>query len=131
LGQFLQFNRIDIPDQSEPLNYHQAEELIHQREAAESVLPLPPKQLMEFMVESGHANQFYRTEHVPDVFDGDMVIFSAARSSNGNGSSHLQSWRPYVAGDITTYSVDCEHHEMLTTASLGMYSDQLKLSLEA
>jgi hypothetical protein len=45
--------------------------------------------------------------------------------------SHLQSWRPYVAGDITTYSVDCTHHEMLTTASLSMYGEQLKLSLEA
>jgi amino acid adenylation domain-containing protein len=131
LNQFLRFNRIDIPEQSDPLTYLQAEKLLHQREAVESTLPLPPKQLLEFVVRSGHANQFYRTEHVPDVFDGDMVIFSAARSSNGNGSSHLQSWRPYVAGDIKTYSVDCTHHEMLTTASLSMYGKQLKLSLQA
>ena len=92
---------------------------------------LPPKQLLEFMVQSVTANQLYLQEHVPDVFDGDMVIFSAARSGNENDSSHLQSWRPYVAGDITTHSVDCTHHEMLTTASLSMYGEQLKLSLEA
>ena len=48
----------------------------------------------------------------------------------GTVHPYLQSWRPYVAGDITTYSVDCTHHEMLTTASLSTYSEQLKLSLE-
>jgi thioesterase domain-containing protein/acyl carrier protein len=130
LDQFLRINRIEIPDQSEPLTYRRAEELIHQREEVNSTLPLPPEQLLQFMVQSSHANQFYRAGHVPDVFDGDMVIFSAALSTNGDGSSHLRSWQPYVAGDITTYSVDCTHHEMLTTASLSMYSDQLKLSLE-
>jgi hypothetical protein len=110
---------------------------------------LPPRQLLEFMVKSVNANQLYLLEHVPDVFDGDMVIFSAARSANENNRgprlglrwrgprtrmatrSHLQSWRPYVAGDITAYSVDCTHYEMLTTGSLSMYGEQLKLSLEA
>ena len=43
----------------------------------------------------------------------------------------LQSWRPYVAGDIIAYSVDCTHHEMLTTKSLSLYGQQLKLALEA
>ena len=37
----------------------------------------------------------------------------------------------YVAGDITAHSVDCTHHEMLTTGSLSMYGEQLKLALEA
>jgi len=83
------------------------------------------------MVQSVTANQLYLQGHTPDVFDGDMVIFSAARSGNENDSSHLQSWRPFVAGDIATHSVDCTHHEMLTTASLSMYVEQLKLSLEA
>ena len=128
LEHILQMNHIDIPEQSGPLTYPQAAELIHQQlEAVE----FAPNQLLEFMVQSVTANQLYLQEHVPDVFDGDMVIFSAARSRNGNGSSHLQSWRPYVAGDITTYSVDCTHHEMLTTSSLSMYGEQLKLSLEA
>jgi thioesterase domain-containing protein len=129
LDLFLRSNGIDIPEQSGPLAYRQAEELIRQqREVVELVLP--PRQLFEFMVQSAHANQFYRREHVPDVFDGDMVIFST-RSENGNDSSHLQNWRPYVAGDITVYSVDCAHHEMMTTGSLSLYGQQLKLSLEA
>jgi hypothetical protein len=29
------------------------------------------------------------------------------------------------------YSVDCEHDDMMTTESLDMYGQQLKLSLEA
>ncbi|MGC1153535.1 MAG: hypothetical protein WA925_16150, partial [Mycobacterium sp.] len=69
-------------------------------------------------------------EHVPDVFDGDMVIFSAARSGRNRYSSLLHSWRPYVAGDITGHSVDCTHHEMLSTESLGVYGGRLKLLLE-
>jgi hypothetical protein len=83
------------------------------------------------MVKNAHVNQFYLLEHVPDVFDGDMVIFSAVRSENENDSSHLQSWRPNVAGDITVYSVDCGHSEMMNTGSLSIYGEQLKLSLEA
>jgi thioesterase domain-containing protein/acyl carrier protein len=128
LQHILRTNRIDIQVDSGPLTYRQAEELIHQQEVVE--FALPPKRLLEFMVKSVNANQLYLLEHVPGVFDGDMVIFSAARSGNGN-ESHLQTWRPYVAGDITAYSVGCAHYEMLATGPLSMYGEQLKLSLEA
>ena len=129
LDVFLRFSHIDIPEQSGPLTYRLAEELIRQqRELVEFVLP--PRQLIEFMIQCGHANQFYRLEHVPDVFDGDVIIFSA-RSENENDSPHLQNWQPYVAGDITVYPADCGHHEMMTTGSLSIYGEQLKLSLEA
>ena len=112
-----------------PLTYRQAEELIHQqREAGE--LALPPRHLFEFMVQNHNANQSYLLEHVPDVFDGDMVIFST-RSENENDSSHPQYWRSYVEGDITAYSVDCAHYEMMNTGPLSMYGEQLELSLEA
>ncbi len=130
LDLLLRSHGIDIPEQSGPLTYRQAEELIHQQREVEEFVP-PPRQLLEFMVQSAHADQFYHLEHVPDVFDGDMVIFSAARSGNENDSSPLQSWRPYVAGDITVYSVDCTHNEMMTTGSLSIYGEQLKLALEA
>jgi thioesterase domain-containing protein/acyl carrier protein len=126
LDEYLRFNRIDIPHQSRPLTYRQAEELIHQQHRE---VVLPPRQLFEFMVRSGRANQLYLLEHVADVFDGDMVIFSA-RSENDSDSSQLKSWRPYVAGDITVYPVDCAHNEMMTTESLSIYGQQLKHSLE-
>jgi thioesterase domain-containing protein len=127
LEEFFRFNRIDVPEPSEPLTYERVEELIHQQRAE---VVLPPRQLFDFTVQSGHANQLHRAKHVPDVFDGDMIVFSA-RSRNANDPSHLQIWRPYVAGDITVYPVDCDHHDMMTAESLGMYGRQLKLSLEA
>jgi thioesterase domain-containing protein len=42
-----------------------------------------------------------------------------------------QSWRPFVAGEIIEYSVDCTHQEMLTAESVSWYGPQLKLLLES
>ena len=75
LDQVLRLAGIDKPEQSGPLTYRQAEELIRQQgEVVEFVLP--PRKLHEFMVQRNHANQLYLREHVPEVFDGDVVIFS-------------------------------------------------------
>jgi thioesterase domain-containing protein len=104
LDLFLRSSRIDIPEQSGPLTYRQAEELIRQQgEMVEFVLP--PRQIFEFAVHNHNVNELFLREHVPDVFDGDMIIFSAVRSENENYSCHPQNWRPYVAGDITVYSI--------------------------
>jgi thioesterase domain-containing protein len=54
-----------------------------------------------------------------------MIIFSPVRNESDRSSSPLQNWRPYVAGDITVYPIDCTHQEMLTTESLSMYGKQL------
>ncbi len=126
LEQILRTNRIDVPEEFGSLTYRQAEELIRQREREAVEVALPPQQLLEFVVQRVNANQLYLLEHVPDVFDGDMVIFSAARSQSDRDSSLLQSWRPYVAGDITEHRVDCTHHAMLSTESLSEYGERLK-----
>ncbi len=140
LEYMLRANGIDSPIRSGPLTYRQAEELIDKQE--EVKFTLPPTQMLEFMVKSLNANTLYLLEHVPDVFDGDMVMFSTTRHHVGPGSrwrgpltrmatrSRRQSWRPYVAGDIREYSVDCVHYEMLTVRSLDMYGEQLKHVLE-
>ena len=145
LEHILRTNRIDIPLQSGALTYRRAEELLHREQAVE--FPLPPKELLDFMVHSVNANHSHLLEHTPNVFDGDMVIFSAARSPNANASDpglrarlqgllartaarlQLRKWRSYVGGDIETFSVDCTHHDMLNTASLTMYVERLKRSL--
>jgi thioesterase domain-containing protein/acyl carrier protein len=127
LDSLLRFSGIDIPQPLSLLTHRQAEELIRQQRLAVELV-LPPSDVLKFMIKNSHANQFYLLEHVPDVFDGDMVLFSAARNECDSDSSHLQSWRPYVAGDITTYSVDCTHDEMM--GSLSTYGEQLKLLLE-
>ena len=128
LEHILRSNRIDIPEQSGPLTHRQAEELIHQREVVE--FALPPKQLLAVMVQSVNLNELYLLKHVPSVFDGSMVIFSAARRDSDRSSSLLESWRPYVAGGITEHSVDCTHHDILSTESLSVYGKRLKLLLE-
>ena len=117
LEHILRMNRVDTSAQTEPLTYSQAAELIR-RQFDVADFALPSEQLLEFMIQRVTTNQLYLMEHVPDVFDGEMVVFSAAQNANGNGSSTVEGWRPYVTGGITAYSVDCAHQEMLTTESL-------------
>jgi thioesterase domain-containing protein len=117
-----------IPEQAGPLTYQMAEELIRQEGKIVEFI-LPPRQVFEFVVDNYNANGSHLREHVPGVFDGDTIIFSA-RSESGNDSSHPQNWQPYVAGDITVYPVDCGHDDMMAAESLAMYGEQLKHALE-
>jgi thioesterase domain-containing protein len=130
LDLFLRSSGIDIPEGSEPLTYERAEELIRQQgHVVEFVLP--PRLIFEFAVQNHNANLLFLRDHVPDVFDGDMTIFTAARSSEIDSDlCNPQNWRPYVAGDLTVYPVDCEHDEMINPETLDKYHQQLKLSLD-
>ncbi|WP_275580485.1 non-ribosomal peptide synthetase [Mycobacterium riyadhense] len=124
LERYLTDGRTDIADQSTTLADDSAAELHDQRE--EELGPdAASKQLLEFMVENLKTVESYLSEHTPGVFAGNVIIFSAARSAVDRTSSLLQCWRPYVAGDIAEYSVDCTHDDMLTTESLSMYGEQL------
>ncbi|KUI46680.1 hypothetical protein AU198_03705 [Mycobacterium sp. GA-1199] len=124
---FLRSSGIDIPESSEKLTYRRAEELIRQQGRVVEFV-LPPKPIFEFAVYNHNTNLSYLREHVPDVFDGDMIVFSAARGDNPNNP---QDWRPYISGDMTVHSVDCGHDEMTSDEALSTYVEQLKLSLES
>jgi thioesterase domain-containing protein len=137
-------NRIAVPNRLRPLSYRHAEKIVEQGSEQGGVdgFTLPPKALVEFMTKSLTTNQLRLLDHEPDVFDGDAVIFSAARHGHDDGTtlrrrwratrnrlanrSHLRSWRQHVTGRITAYSVDCTHYEMFTAASLSAYGDRLK-----
>ncbi|MGE2722712.1 amino acid adenylation domain-containing protein, partial [Mycolicibacterium celeriflavum] len=137
----LRANHLDPPVRSSYQAYEQVAELI--KRESKGIAFLPPKSLLEFMVLSVNTSQQLLVDHKPRVFGGDMVIFSAARRGAGDtrigGStplwrsfrarlaarSQLRGWRPYVSGGITEYSVDCAHHEMLTTEPLGSYGEHL------
>jgi thioesterase domain-containing protein len=126
LEEALRFYRIGIPEQDGSLTYEQIEELVRERGAVE----FPRyKQLLDLIVQNLNSNTALHRAHEPRVFDGDIVIFLAVRDESDRSSSLLQSWRPYVVGDITVYSIDCTHQGMLTTESLSMYGKQLKHSL--
>ncbi|MBP2455963.1 hypothetical protein [Mycolicibacterium lutetiense] len=101
--------------------------------------------MLEFMVRSVIANQSLYRNHTPEVFDGDMALFSARQHVNGrlgdsapesrwrmfrnrmNPQLLLRSWRPYVSGRVSAFSVDCTHYEMLAADSLTQYGDQLRV----
>ncbi|OBG87234.1 long-chain fatty acid--CoA ligase, partial [Mycobacterium sp. E136] len=127
LNLFLRSSGIDLSEESERLTYRRAEELIRQQgQVVEFVLP--PKPIFEFAVYNHNTNLSYLREHVPDVFDGDMIVFSATR---GEIVNNPQDWRQYVSGDLTVHSVDCGHDEMTSDEAIRTYVEQLKLSLEA
>jgi thioesterase domain-containing protein len=123
----LRIYRIGIPEQDESLTYEQIEELVRERGGA---IEFPRyKQHLDLIVQNLNSSMALHRAHEPGVFDGDMVIFSAARHESD--SFLLQSWRPYAAGDITEYSIDCTHDDMVTAESVSLYGQQLKFSLEA
>ena len=127
LEEVLRFYRIDVPEQDGPLSYEQVEELVRERAALE--FPRH-KQLLDWIVQNLDNNRALQEAHEPGVLNGDAIIFSAVRDESDSSSSPLQEWRPHVAGDITEYSIDCTHEEMLTAESLSLYGQQLKFSLE-
>ena len=121
----VRYLRIDIPEQSEPLNYKQVENLFHHQFG----LPIPQLRVfLDFFVQNLKASFLYLSEHMPAVFDGDMVIFSTTQ--NEADSDFPLHWRPYVNGDIVVHSIECQHLEMLSPESIEMYGKQLKLLLE-
>ena len=119
----LRMSDVDIPVQSEGITYRDAQELILQRKSLG--FALPSERLLQFTIRCLNANLVHLGEHVPDVFHGDVMIFSAARAEGGRTLSLLERWRPYIDGEITEHAVDCTHLEMLTAESLSMYGNRL------
>jgi thioesterase domain-containing protein/acyl carrier protein len=138
LKHVLRANHIDIPRRWGRFSHQQAEELLRERGSGE--FALPPQQLLDFMAQSLNANWLLLVEHEPDVFDGDVVIFSAARRrrfpklrirrpgalARMAFRYQQRSWRPYVSGNVTEHPVECTHYEMLTTAALNQYGKYLE-----
>jgi thioesterase domain-containing protein/acyl carrier protein/SAM-dependent methyltransferase len=112
------------PEEDGPLTYEQVEQLIRERAAVEFARY---EHLLDMAVSNVNSNIALYSAHEPRVFHGDLHVFSAVRNEDGHGASALQKWRPYVVGDITEYSVDCTHEEMLTADTVSLYGQQLKL----
>ena len=87
-----------------------------------------------------NANWRLLAEHQPDVFDGDVVIFSAGRRRRfprlrirrpGTLARmafryQQRSWGPYVSGTATEHQADCTHDEMLSPAALSEYGEYFR-----
>ncbi|KUI15617.1 hypothetical protein AU193_11680 [Mycobacterium sp. GA-1285] len=132
LNLLLKSSRIEIKNDLQPITYREAQELIRQQgEVAEFILP--PKEVFDFAVRNHNLNQSFLRDHVPGVFEGDMVIFSAARNddTSGSNSTDPEGWRPYVTGEIMVYPVDCVHDEMVTDGALNTYIERLRTVMGA
>ena len=127
LEEVLRFYRVDIPEQDGPLTYQQVEELVREQGGVDFS---QYKQLFDLGVQNLDSSMALLRDHEPGVFDGDAIIFSAVPNESIPSSSPLESWRPYVAGHLTEYSIDCRHEDMLTAESVSLYGQQLKSSLE-
>jgi thioesterase domain-containing protein/acyl carrier protein len=128
LEEVLLFYRIDIPDEDEPLTYERVEELLREGGIVEFARYKP---LLALIIQNNDTNIPLGLAHEPGVFNGDLEIFAAVGGEDGQSSSLMQSWRPYVTGDITEHVVNCKHTHMMTTESLSLYGPQLKVLLEA
>jgi thioesterase domain-containing protein/acyl carrier protein len=126
LEEVLRFHGIGTPEQDESLTYEQIEELVRKQGTVEFSRY---KQLLDLLVQNLNTNIALYRSHEPGVFGGDIIIFSAVRDLSDRSSFLMKSWRPYVTGDTTVYSIDCTHDEMLTAESVSMYGEQLKHSL--
>ncbi|MGV0051849.1 non-ribosomal peptide synthetase, partial [Mycobacterium colombiense] len=127
LEEVLRFCHIDVPVRDAPLTYERVEDLLRERGIVEFARY---KQLLDLGVHNIDSNRALSEGHKPGVFDGDMTIFTAVADEGDQSLPPLQSWRPYVTGDINSYPVDCGHQEMMNPESLGLYGRQLKFLLE-
>jgi amino acid adenylation domain-containing protein len=138
LKHILRANHIDVPVRWGRLTRQKVEELLHQQGSVE--FSLPPDQLLDFMAQALNTNWLLLIEHELDVFDGDVVTFSASRRRSiprirlrrPGGLSRMalryqqRSWRPYVSGHVTEHPVDCTHYEMLATSALNQYAELIE-----
>jgi thioesterase domain-containing protein/acyl carrier protein len=128
LEEVLRFYRVDIPQLDSPLTYQQVEELVRERGAVNFS---QYRHLFDLGVQNLNSSMALHRAHEPGVFDGDAIIFSASPDEGIPGLSPLDSWRPYVAGNISEYSIDCRHEDMLTAESVSLYGQHLKTLLNA
>ena len=50
------------------------------------------------------------TKFVPQRFQGDVLLFVA---ENEAANPPIESWRPFVDGDIKVHWIDCTHYAMM------------------
>lgn len=62
-----------------------------------------------------------RAAHVPDVFEGDLVLFKAAGEPAADAAQAAargaDAWRPYTAGRVEQHDIACLHRRMMRRAS--------------
>jgi pristinamycin I synthase 3 and 4 len=68
------------------------------------------------------------TGHRPPRFDGDLLLFTAAREDPASTPT-AGSWQPYVTGEVRVHPVDCEHQRMTRPEHLAEIGARLQAEL--
>ncbi|MEU1125063.1 amino acid adenylation domain-containing protein [Streptomyces sp. NPDC005899] len=68
-------------------------------------------------------------EHEHDVFDGDLLFFTASAPRAEDWLTR-EAWRPHVSGDIVNHDVDCTHPQLLRSPFLDGITSVLAARLE-
>jgi len=143
LDYILRTNKVRIPLHIGLLSYSRVTDILARQGSS-----APSRQLVKFMARSVSTGQLFLLDHQPELFDGDVVMFSAARPrceetgrdglmsrlarlrNRRAAGAMLHSWRPHISGKITVVPVGCTHFEMFTPEALGEYAEKLKSVLE-
>ncbi|GAA4488612.1 hypothetical protein GCM10023094_48790 [Rhodococcus olei] len=127
VGELLHGLGLDLPDANgAALTYERAVELLD--ESFGQSTGLTADHLQRINAGFTDSARIMRS-FTPDVFDGDMLFFRAARSADGDHSP--QEWRDAVTGGIREVEVDCEHNQMIEPDVLAVVGPVLDEYLTA
>ncbi|WP_282784646.1 non-ribosomal peptide synthetase [Nocardia sp. CC201C] len=107
-----EFGGVDVP-QGVALTAERAADLLHSTTGAASALT------------AADLDRLYRDlrgllhrigAHRPEVFDGDVLFFTAAA---GPPEPNVDTWIPYVDGEIHEVTLDFEHNRLITPEALA------------
>jgi thioesterase domain-containing protein len=60
------------------------------------------------------------------VFDGDLLLFSAAREDRTGEPEPAEIWRPFVTGEVRTHPIDATHLELGRPGPLAEVAARLR-----
>ncbi|MGA9873192.1 MAG: amino acid adenylation domain-containing protein, partial [Rhodococcus sp. (in: high G+C Gram-positive bacteria)] len=93
-----------------PLTYEEAVALLNESFGQET--GLTPAHLER--INDGFANSTaIMANFQPDVFDGDILFFAAAKGSGDGIDRDPAQWNAFVTGNVDIRSVECAHNEMI------------------
>ncbi|MFD0025649.1 alpha/beta fold hydrolase, partial [Streptomyces sp. NPDC127177] len=108
---FVGYDLADVPQG--PLDHQWVMEVIRGRDSA--LGSLEERHITAFM-QVGINNHELSAEYRPRRFDGDLLLFVSTVGTDapsGKATDSVGSWRPHVAGAVSTHLVDAHHSHLL------------------
>ncbi|MET4050127.1 amino acid adenylation domain-containing protein/non-ribosomal peptide synthase protein (TIGR01720 family), partial [Rhodococcus sp. UYP5] len=116
------------PQESDaPLNYESAVELLN--ESFGQKTGVTPQHLERINDGFGNSTTIMN-RFVPDVFDGNVLFFSAAQGSGDGVSRDPAQWNEFVTGKVRIHEIDCAHNQMIEPQVLAEIGTVLESYLD-